>query len=335
MSTDGQLSDAQGQAAVSTDEGPDEFDLAMDELASGTTPPADDAAGQVAVDPSDDASGGTDLPPGSDAEAGTSGQAAGTEPPAGDQSTDIWANVPEEVRAAHRAALRDQELRYNSVVGRLSAADRQLAQLRREQQPPAQEGQPQPAPQQQGGGADPFSGDTITRLREDYGEVAGPLVDMIAALKGKVDQLEAPVQQIGQERHAAQLNAQEQFLAGQHADWLEVAKDERFHGWVQTQPRFIQEALNRNANAIVDGQEAARIIGMFKQEIGAGATPPPPPAPAADPAPTPQLDPRRQRQLLNGRDAGKPGAPVTSGIPDDFDSAMEAYIAKAESAGRL
>ena len=195
---------------------------------------------------------------------------------------------------------------------------------------------PAPAPpqQQQEQGEDPFSEEKIKRLREDYGEVAGPLVDMIEALRGKVGQLEPSVQQIGQERHQAALSAQEQLLANEHTDWLDVVKDERFHGWVQTQPRFIQEAIVRNADDIVDGHEAARIIGMYKTEIG--AVPVTPPNPTPTPTPTPALDAKRQRQLENGRDAGRQGnGPVANGIPDDFDAAMDAYVAKAERAGRL
>lgn len=327
-----QLSQGTGADAAQAADAPDEFDLAMEEFASDDTAPAD-AAASVVDDPTAPAPQG-DAQPGSTQEAGQPAQAAGATPPASDQSTDIWASAPLELREAHQAAVRDQELRYNSVRGRLSAADRQLAQLRGQQggSAPQSEGTGQ-APQ--GQPENPFQSETMTRLREEYGEVAGPLVDMMEQMWGKLSTLEQPVQQLGQERAAAHLNQQEELLSSQHSDWQTVVADERFGGWVTTQPRFVQEALARNADSIVDAEEAASVIGMFKATIGAGATPPPPPPPPPNPQ-VQNLDNRRQRQLEAGKDAGHGGAaPMASGIPDDFDTAMDAYIAKAERQGRI
>lgn len=331
-----QLSQGQGAPTVPAAEAPDEFDLAMDEFVSGDAPPADVAAGKDVNDPND-APDPADTPPGSTPEAGQPPQAAGAPPPASEQSTDIWANAPADLREAHQAALRAADDRFNSVRGRLSTADRQLAQLR------AQQGRPDPAPVQEGTGQqpqgqpeNPFKSEAITKLREDYGEVAGPLVDMMEQLYGEVSRLKQPVQQLGQERHEAHLTQQESLLATRHADWQTTVQDPRFGGWVQSQPRFVQEALSRNADNIVDAEEAASVLDMFKVAIGAGATPPPPPPPTPTPDPQVQsLDSRRQRQLDAGKDAGRSGAaPSVSGIPDDFDAAMEAYIAKADRQGR-
>ncbi|QUT04049.1 hypothetical protein KFK14_12920 [Sphingobium phenoxybenzoativorans] len=316
-------------------DGPNEFDLEMDALASGNKPPVDDTAGEGAADPGIGQPQG-DAPP-ADHPAGQD-PAAGEQPPAGDQPTDIWANAPAELKEAHQAALRDADLRYNSVKGRLSTADRQLAELRAAQGQPAPAGgqEPGPAPAAQPA-SNPFETEAIKKLREDYGEVAGPLIDaMVAQAQAHADEinaLKAPVQQMGQERFQAAVGEQESFLTSQHADWKSHVEDERFSGWVQSQPQMIRDAIARNASNIVDGREAAMVIGMFKAAIGAG-TPPPPPPPPPPPNPQPSaIEQRRQRQLEAGRDGGQGNAaPASSGVPEDFDSAMDVFMARKAEA---
>ena len=306
---------------------PDEFDLAMDSFASGQTPPATTAAGIGAADPNDTGSK-DETPPGSDQEAGVIPQAAGAAPPAGDQSNDIWANAPPELRDAYDSLKRDSDYRLSAVKGRLSAADRELARLRSEQnrQPDNQ--------QQQGGGpssdqADPFNPEKLAQLREEYGEVAGPLVDAIEALKGSVDQMRAPVEQIEHERETAQYDAQVQLLAGKHPDWGTAFKRPEFVGWFEEQPQFIKAAIERNANFIVDGQEAATVLDLFKRDIGAAA--PPPQSQTGQQQTDTRLSDRRARQLDAGRDAAsRGGQSAAAGVPDDFDTAMEAYAAQAD-----
>ena len=323
-----QESGAPGQAAS---DGPDEFDLSMDEFASGKTPPADRAAGDKATDPDDGHKEQGDTPPGS-AEAGASTTAAGAAPLAGDQSDDIWANAPEPLRNAYAAIQRDYEYKLSAAKGRLSAADRELDRLRREQQtrqtePTGSEGQ--------GGQAanadDPFNPQKLAQLREEYGEVAGPLVDMIDALKGKVDQIAQPVQQLQQSQSEAAAIAQVQTLQTRHPDWQQTVSDDRFRGWYEQQPQFIRTAIERNANGIVDGQEAAHVLDLYKQAIGAGS---PPPSQQQDTGQS-RLSDKRQRQLDAARDAASGGGQAaTAGIPDDFDAAMDAYAARADARGR-
>lgn len=334
--SDNSTESAAPEHVVTDDSAPDEFDHAMDEFASGQTPPADQAAGGNAVDPNETGDHG-DAPLGSDQEAGVSSTVAGAAPPAGDQSTDIWANAPAELRQAYQDLARDSQYRLNAVKGRLSAADRELDRLRREQQSrqpePQLQGKNEPTPE--GDRNDPFNPDKLAQLREDYGEVAGPLVDMIEALKGNVDQLRKPVEQIGQERQIAESDAQAQLLASKHPDWQQVTNDDRFLGWYEAQPTFVKAALERNANTIVDGQEASFVLDLFKRDIGIGAQPQPVPAQQETGSTAGRLSDRRQRQLDAARDAASNGGqPAAAGVPDDFDAAMDAYAAKADSARR-
>jgi hypothetical protein len=312
------------------DDAPDEFDLAMDSFASGQTPPADQAAGTEAADPNDTGSeSGT--PPGSGEEAGVSDQTAGAAPPVGDQSTsDIWANAPAEYREAYEAFKRDSDYRLSATKGRLSAADRELARLRSEQnrQPGIQ--------QQQDGGKssnenDPFNPEKLAQLREEYGDVAGPLVDAVEALKGDVDQLRRPVAEMEQGQHMARYQEQVDTLAIKHPDWETAFRHGGFAGWYEQQPQFIRQAIERNANEIVDGQEAALVLDLFKQSIGAGQQPP---LRQEQNDTNARLSDRRARQLDAGRDAAsRGGQSAAAGVPDDFDTAMEAYAAQAD-AGR-
>lgn len=317
------------QQVIVNDDGPDEFDVAMDAFASGTKPPAD-AMGAGAVDPNG-AGNDDDTLPGSDQEAGVSEPAAGAAPPADDQSTtdDIWANAPPELKQAYEASQRDAEYRLNSIKGRLSASDRELARLRAAQQAR------QPEPSRTGndnGGKNPFDPEAMTKLREEYGEIAGPLLDMMDALRGNVDQLKQPVAVIEQEQQLAQYNQQVEALEAQHPDWQTAFGNEAFPAWLEKQPAMVRSAIERNANSIVDGQEAAYVLDLFKRDIGAGSTPPPPPGQQQQDQN--RLSERRQRQLEAGRDAAsRSGQSATSGVPDDFDSAMDAYAAKAD-AGR-
>ncbi len=312
-------------------DGPDEFDLAMDELASGTPPPADKAAGEMS-DPGepDDK---VDTPPSSGQPEERQDPVAGTPPPAGAPSTDIWANAPAELREAYQTAMREADTRFDRLRGKLSTSDRQLAELRASQgRAPAREQEPGPAPAEQPA-SDPFESDAIKKLREDYGEVAGPLVDLIQTLSGEIQSLKAPVQQMGQERYQAEIGAQASILADQHPDYEACVNDPRYSEWAESQPQMVRDAIARNAKAIVNGEDAAMVIGMFKASIGAG-TPPPPPPPPPPPNPQPSaIEQRRQRQLEAGRDGGQGNAaPASSGVPDDFDSAMDVYMARKAKA---
>lgn len=312
-----------------SDDGPDEFDVAMDAFASGTEPPADNAAGHGGTDPNE-GQGDDTQQPGSEQEAGVSEPAAGAAPPADSQSTDIWASAPEEYRTAFENYKRDSEYRQSSLKGRLSASDRELARLRasqQTQQPSRQSGDDSGASDEN----DPFNPQRMAQLREEYGEVAGPLLDMVDALKGNVDQLRAPVAVIEQEQQLAQYHNQVDALATKHPDWQTAFSNEAFPAWLEQQPALIRTAIERNANTIVDGEEAALVLDLFKRDIGAGQTPPPP-TPQKDQQDQNRLSDRRQKQLEAGRDAAiRGGQAATAGVPDDYEAAQDYYAAKADA----
>ena len=306
----------------------EDFDAAFAEFVTEESDPAKAAAGTLS----------DDLPPDGAADSPAPAQAAANSEPTADapaspaqaptHDDNLWSKADSTLRQAHEDAMRDAELRFKAIQGRQSAADRENARLRKELErlratvggqtsSNADEGD------DEGEGRDSPVSDSLRQLQEDYPEVAGPLLNEIEALKAKLTQLSAPVETLAQQQQRAAIEAQENLLTQQHPDWPTVARDDRFFGWLEGQPQAIKDAMQRNFNAIVDGQEAALVIGKFKADLGIAAKPS-----APDVKPTSlTAHERRQRQLQSGRDAGgKTGPSVTTGIPDDFDAAVDVFM---------
>lgn len=310
-------------------EEPDEFDKAVDELlASSDNAPAD-AAADDQEDPSE-ARQPVEAQPGSaDAEAGKVDQTAGTPPPVQTQSDDIWANAPPEFREAFERERSNWQHRLNSTQGRLSAADRELARLRRESgaRPGGSGGQGQPGGNAEASPEDPFQAEELKQLEEEYGEVAGPLLKLTKGLYERLNRLEAPVAEVAQQRETEVRQSQISVFTSAHPDWETYVNDERYPEWLSQQPLAVQEAAARAVN-VEDGHEAAWLLSQFKASLGASSA-----RPAPNPAPSNQqsvADLKRSRQLAAGRDAGPSAPPVQSGMPDDFDAAVDAIITSRE-----
>lgn len=302
----------------------DEFDAAMAEATSD-----DEAPGQPAAsDPPADDGNDTDEPPAPADKAAADAPPADKASPGGSpQDDDVWANAPSELRQRYDESKRDYELRLKSIQGRQSAADREVARLRQQiaDMQNAGKGSGSESGTGEQSSAGEASDDRFKQLLEDYPEIAGPLVEELNALKAQLKPIEEGVSTVQQEREAAFYIAQQQKLEEAHPDWLDTLKDDRFGGWLQEQPRRVQEAFERNRQAIVDGEEAAWVVGSFKEGLGIGKQP--------DPQDDPKKgqDERRAKQLASGRDYGRgSGPPAANEIPDDFDSAVNAYADQAD-----
>lgn len=294
----------------------EDFDAALSALIEDKTAPALSAA-ESPVEGNDAGAAAEPAPSFDDA---ATAPAAGDEPPANEPSNDdIWSNADPALREAHQRELRDANLRLAGIQGRQSAADREVHRLRKElAELQAQGGSgASQAPQTEGSdhGTAEIPADKLRQLREDFPEVAGPLLDVIDGLKAQVTEMKAPLGALEQERSANFYAAQQTALEQQHPDWQQVATDDRFAGWVESQPQAIKDALQRNFEAIVDAKEAALVIGLAKAELGIGG-------PSSTPKPSPQVQQRRERQIAAGRDAGRTGPPVMTGVPDDLDAAI-------------
>ena len=292
----------------------------------------------------------TDLSAAADADTGEPGQSAEQDPapsledaaqaqPAGDTppasetpNDDVWSKVDPEVRALHEQAMRDAELRLKAVQGRQSASDKALRETRERLAELEARGGQQPEAGQESQGDGTQAGTeretALAALREEYPEIAEPLLAEMAEMRAQLASIQQPIGEMQADKDAALAAEQEQIVTSKHADWESIRTDERLYGWAQSQPRAVQEAMMRNGEGgIVDGLEVAWVVDLFKRDMGIGVQSAPDPRP--DPAPQNQ---RRERQLANGRDAsGGSGPSVATGIPKDFHGAVSHFLKQSEA----
>jgi len=279
-----------------------------DELDQGE-PAADDAAG--------DGEGGQE-------EAAPEGE--------GDNdNADPWAEAPEPLRAEYealQAKYRDIDHRYRSDTGRISALNRKYAETQREndelkRQLAAQSNSA--ADTKNGNAQGDDTEDTLKTLREEYPEVAEPIEKILKASQMKADALDQRLAQMDEERQKSHIITQQEYLSEQHSDWQQIGASDEFHAWVGGQPRMIQDALARNSQQIVDGEEAAAVIALFKQSLNAdqgnGGEP--------TPQPEPEQKPTISKRDLQRKSAAAPISRTTTGggdgPADDFGASFNFY----------
>ena len=247
---------------------------------------------------------------GQESSAPPAGEAEGNPPAAKESHDDIWANADPKLREAFEAerskAVRtEQQLRTQD--GRLSSAMRQLNQLKQ-----------QLAPKRDAEGAANEGEEAKTKeerrkqLREEYPDVAAPILDDLAELQETVKALTTQTH-ASLENEAQTLAAQEeQRLLDNHPDWGEYGasgkSNKEFVDWVMKQPRYVVDAVERNGAQIVDSVEVSDILDRFKRETGR----------ATDQAQRDAMQRRRENQLDAGRQPVSRQPAVASGSEDDF-----------------
>jgi len=210
---------------------------------------------------------------------------------------DPWKDAPAAVLAARdelKAELERKTHQARSATGRASAYKRQVEALRR-----AQEGADQP---------DPLA-EKVKEAKENYPEVAEPLVGMIDTLKAEIAQMRE-TDQAAFEDH---VRAEEARLEAAYPRWRDRLKPEydRFLAWVDDQPRAARDILASNWDYTVDSAGLASLIGGYFAHRR-GPTPEPQ-------APSPQ-DVRRQRQLASSASPGSRQAVRPERGEDDLDA---------------
>lgn len=297
---------------------PDDFDAALAEFAGEADAPAV-AAG---TSPEDKAPPQPEAPA---PEAGDQGQSAAEQAPTGEPTgDDPLSGVPESVRAEIDKLKREVATisgRAAAEARRANALERQLASGTQPAGTPAS-GQPSNGngPTTAEEARDVLESDDMKRLKEDYPEIAGPIVAALQRLEARTQELAVPVQNLAAQQQSLEVDQRYAALAEKHPDWQTYATDQRWGAFLNEQPRFVQEMFARNVD-VSDPEEAAFVLTRFKEYIGVKT----PPA-STEPAPANTEVQRRQRQLDAARDGGTSGAGATvTGIPDDFDAAMAAY----------
>ena len=212
--------------------------------------------------------------------------------PESDTDPDPLANASPEVREMFRTL----EHKLASTNGRLKA-------LRKKRQPP-----------QNDGAADPEDAEAIQarqeelgRVREEYADVVGPLVDELQHLQSKVQAF----QDADQAQQTELLEEENRVFLSQHPDGMNslLENPEAWNEWLQGQPQEIHDAVAANNDQIVDGDAVAGVVSLFKAHLEEASAP-------ADPE-NQKIAQRRQLQKEGARSTRVRGPSVTSEPPAD------------------
>jgi hypothetical protein len=305
----------------SLDDSDDGFDKAFDQFAAGKTPPVPDPEPTGGDDePGDDgpelgspvpAGAAADDEPPETAPPGDAEPDGGSQPPEGEEAPDLWANAPPELIAERDRIQKERDdalHRASSDANRVAALSRKLQGL----QSPASA----PAPAAPTEAQKALDG-KIAQLREDYGDIADPLIELIEAQKQELTNVRTVLTGLNEERQAQVIAEEQQALEARHPDWREVAQNPAFASWLEIQPANIQALA-----ASWDARETSVALTLFKAEsVEANGHKAPKPKASAATA-------RRSQQLDGGRDVGSRPAPAASDAPEDFDAAFDFYTQK-------
>ena len=287
-----------------------EFDAAEKADAGEAPPEGRDAAA--------DANGGSpDKDADQDAAAAPADKAGNAQQPT--TQTDIWAAAPPELRSAFEAEARKRaefEHRLRSDTGRIAALQRQIEDLRKGGTAPG------PAAGATTTDAKPetvLASEKWKTLKQEYPEVAEPFEAILAEMEGRIHRHEKELSAIGTDRRQAAQDEQQTVVTQVHGDYVGFIRGnlEQFQAWREAQPRYVQEAIQRNWDGVVDGYEMADVIARFKSSLGGNSGSPgqePPGKGTSQP-----LADRRKRQLESSASPRSRGPSVASGIPEDAD----------------
>ena len=108
----------------------------------------------------------------------------------------------------------------------------------------------------------PKSDEEISEWSSKYPDVA-KIVESIATKKAQEldSSIEKRLELIAEREADANRKRAEAELMQIHPDFDDIRNDEDFHGWVQEQPTWVQQALYENEN---DARAAARAIDLYK-----------------------------------------------------------------------
>ena len=116
----------------------------------------------------------------------------------------------------------------------------------------------------------PKSDEEIDKWSQEYPDVA-KIVETIATKKAKEldTTLEDRMKVLADREAEASRARAEAELIRIHPDFDDIRNDQEFHDWVETQPRWVQQALYENET---DSKSAARAIDLYKVDMGITAT---------------------------------------------------------------
>lgn len=318
------MANEQQQQEPATSEVPDDGEQTFDEAfaaaakSPGQTPEDEPADTDSSVpDPADEA-GSTDAP-----DEGAEEEDTSEAKPA--KAFDPWENLTAEQKA-HFERLAASE---RSQRGRVSALTRKLNTMPSTGAPaPTEDKAKEPEPKQgeEEQGTAQTLDERLQAVMEDYGDVVGPIAEILKEVQSKVDGLsKAATTKDEVDADAEELTEAYKALETAHPDYQQYsAKNQDFTGWLGEQPEKVVELANS-----YDPREVSLVITMFKAErsIAQGTQPA---ESDEEPKGGNATDEKRKRQIEGSRQVSGRGQPAASGVPDDFEAAFSSHAKRIE-----
>jgi hypothetical protein len=292
------------EAAAAHEGTPAEKPVDTDEGAAAATTPTDEAPGT----PGEDKGGSADDQPGKI-------EGAAVETPAPGSGEFDWSNADPAAKAAYEAAKQQFEHKLKSANGRVSVLDRRLNELR---QGSGSGGGEQEQPRKPL--KELLASDELKQVAEEYPDFKS-LIDVLGTVAERVDGVTDEVGQVKSTAVAAASSVEEKELYKTVPNWLDLAKDERFLGWVNDQNAEIRDTVAANWDAITNADAAAKVFTSFAEHIA----PPSKEETGGGDAPS-----KRDRQQSGARAATVTAPTSAGGESDDADVAFAQAAAKKD-----
>jgi hypothetical protein len=318
---------------VDNDEQQDEFEAEFARLAEGKEPtPSPDKEPEPAPSEGNDPEDADPAPAeaatteGDPAETVTSDDATDTEgggQPPKDTAPDPWADAPPELKALFEQTQKERDEakhRAASDANRVAALSRKLQRLTEASVSAVTT--PDPKAEEAKKALD----QKVKQLREDYGDIAEPLIELIEAQGRELGAVKANLTGLSEQQQAQHIAAEQAALEQAHPDWRVVAQSPNFRGWLEVQPENIQRLA-----ASWDARETSVALTLFKAEQieatgGMSEGPKPTPAEATrTQEAAAATGERRSQQLDGGKVVRSRPQPAASGPPEDFEAAFKYY----------
>jgi hypothetical protein len=220
----------------------------------GSDDAGDDATAALKTDDADDQG----EQPGPAKEPGTK-EGAAVETPASGSGEFDWATADPAARAAHEAAQQQLDHKLKSANGRVSVLDRKLNELRQGGGSGEQEQPRKPLKEL-------LAKETVDELVSEYPDLK-PILDTLAEVASRVDGVASEVGEVKNAAVALATTPHEIALKQEVPNWAELARDDRFLGWVDDQPKKVRDAVSANWDGITNATEAAEVFKSFEQFI--------------------------------------------------------------------
>lgn len=277
-------------------------------------PQKDGGEAQPSKDEPADKAGSAEAPAAAAAEEGTSGTAV--------KPADPWEGLtPEQKSYFERLQASERSNR-----GRVGALTKKLQSTATTKAPsPAPEAKPakQDAEPEGSESGEATASDLDKRLQaavEEYGEVVGPLADVVKEIRAEIDGIKASVSKVEVDADAQELTKAYADLEKVHPDFAAVAEDKNFSAWLGDQPSKVVDLANS-----FDPREVSLVLTLFKTERSAAlASQTGQEGEDKGDKGSTATDTKRQRQLEGSRQVPGKGQPSAAGVPNDFSSAFKA-----------